>query len=728
MRYRLLWLALVCVLILPVIPAPALAAAASDATLHAPQGLELGQVVDDAGQIRFTDEVAAKMVAAGASWTHVNFRLGAFRNWTETETFGFSAINAYDQVVATAERHGLAVVALLSNEAWHGGTAQWQAGSAEVDNGTGENPYLAAFAEQAALPLMQHFAGRVDRWEIWNEPNAEITYLYPSNFAWLLARVDTGIRAAGLASIQIISGGVSSVQDANDIVTPASVGADYLRATYAQGKAVGGWEAIRATSGSYPIDIIGQHIYVDGYRRTTRATVEEALRLVHQAHLDGEGSGGASKPTLVTEMGWASGNVSEAVQADNLQVAYAAIMNTPFVQSASWFFMRDEPVANLSFGLLRADSSEKPAWHGYRVITTPEAPPLPVAGLTVTGFPGGPLLTWRENMAPDLAGYIIERGPSRDGPFAPIIPSSIGTRSFQDVDAPTDVVLFYRVVAVDLLGIPSAPSTPVGGMRVSTSTLEPFERTWERTDRPVRESQVQRTWMWGNGSITGVMTEPYADTDTGFRQVQYFDKSRMEIADTGDGDVLWSVTNGLLVVEMMTGRVQIGDDAFIWREPAAVNVAGDPESGPTYAAMGRLRNEPAATRGTILTQRLNADGTVVTEPSLAALGVKAEQYVPETRHTIAAPFWSFMNATGLVHEDGVDRIGQLFENPYYATGYPITEAYWTTVELAGTPVVLLVQCFERRCLTYTPDNAEGWQVEAGNVGQHYYRWRYGETP
>ncbi|MCS7294077.1 MAG: thermonuclease family protein, partial [Dehalococcoidia bacterium] len=43
----------------------------------------------------------------------------------------------------------------------------------------------------------------------------------------------------------------------------------------------------------------------------------------------------------------------------------------------------------------------------------------------------------------------------------------------------------------------------------------------------------------------------------------------------------------------------------------------------------------------------------------------------------------------------------------------------------------LVQCFERRCLTYTPDNPPGWQVEAGNVGQHYYRWRYeqlGRTP
>jgi hypothetical protein len=38
---------------------------------------------------------------------------------------------------------------------------------------------------------------------------------------------------------------------------------------------------------------------------------------------------------------------------------------------------------------------------------------------------------------------------------------------------------------------------------------------------------------------------------------------------------------------------------------------------------------------------------------------------------------------------------------------------------------VLVQLFERRVLTYTPSNQAGWQVEMGNVGQHYHSWRYG---
>ncbi|HEX5165535.1 MAG TPA: hypothetical protein VFV93_09080, partial [Thermomicrobiales bacterium] len=59
---------------------------------------------------------------------------------------------------------------------------------------------------------------------------------------------------------------------------------------------------------------------------------------------------------------------------------------------------------------------------------------------------------------------------------------------------------------------------------------------------------------------------------------------------------------------------------------------------------------------------------------------------------------------------------------------PITEAYWATVKVNNQYVDVLMQCFERRCLTYTPGNPDGWKVEAGNVGLHYYVWRYGMMP
>ena len=46
------------------------------------------------------------------------------------------------------------------------------------------------------------------------------------------------------------------------------------------------------------------------------------------------------------------------------------------------------------------------------------------------------------------------------------------------------------------------------------------------------------------------------------------------------------------------------------------------------------------------------------------------------------------------------------------------------VQVDGQPRTVLVQVFEHWTLTYTPDNPAGWQVELGNVGRHYYEWRY----
>jgi hypothetical protein len=84
-----------------------------------------------------------------------------------------------------------------------------------------------------------------------------------------------------------------------------------------------------------------------------------------------------------------------------------------------------------------------------------------------------------------------------------------------------------------------------------------------------------------------------------------------------------------------------------------------------------------------------------------------------------------MNSSGLVYENGQYRSATLFENAFFATGLPLTEAYRVYVPVGGTWQWVLVHSFERRCLTYTPGNPDGWRVEAGNIGQHYYGWRYG---
>jgi hypothetical protein len=261
-----------------------------------------------------------------------------------------------------------------------------------------------------------------------------------------------------------------------------------------------------------------------------------------------------------------------------------------------------------------------------------------------------------------------------------------------------------------------------------------FYKNWERTDRPVLEGEADWTWIWGPKPFTDPMIEEYEDSPSGMRLVQYFDKSRKEINHPdADRDELWYVTNGLLVIEMVEEKIQISyEDWMPWPEPADQNIVGDPddEDGITYADIKELdlRDKPALEEGTLIKQTI-VNGEVVEDEDFAEYEVTAERRytVDGIDHTVASVFWDFMNATGTVYENG-EKVedGKLFEHPVYGTGYPITEAHWGTFKVDNEQKDVLWQCFERRCLTYTPDNDEDWQVEAGNVGQHYYRWRYGD--
>ncbi len=254
-----------------------------------------------------------------------------------------------------------------------------------------------------------------------------------------------------------------------------------------------------------------------------------------------------------------------------------------------------------------------------------------------------------------------------------------------------------------------------------------FQNTWQYTDRPVAEQQVSRTWMWGPGAITGQLNEPYADAPGLFRTVQYYDKTRMEITYPGDDpNSIWYVTNGLLATELITGQMQLGDNTFESYSPAQINVAGDSDdpTGPTYASFQRAGSPPLGFPEDPLITRISRDGTLTEDPSLAAQNVFATYYVVETNHRVAEPFWQFMNSSGPVYSADGLITAQLFPDPFFATGFPISEAYWANVRVGGQPRDVLTQCFQRRCLTYTPGNPAGFEVEAGNIGQHYYTWRY----
>ncbi len=190
------------------------------------------------------------------------------------------------------------------------------------------------------------------------------------------------------------------------------------------------------------------------------------------------------------------------------------------------------------------------------------------------------------------------------------------------------------------------------------------------------------------------------------RLVQYFDKGRMEFNEVPGRA---PVTSGLLVREMISGRMQVGDTAFETRAPARISVAGDLDNlFPLYSDLtAPLPPQPLA-------------GGAPVQTELTPNGPQAAANLPQDA---AAAIATTDSATGFP----LPRIFAAYREQVGVPviGLAITQPFWVQVNVAGVQRRVLMQAFERRVLTYNAANPDPFKVEFGNVGQHYYQWRYG---
>jgi len=299
-----------------------------------------------------------------------------------------------------------------------------------------------------------------------------------------------------------------------------------------------------------------------------------------------------------------------------------------------------------------------------------------------------------------------------------------GTVSPTSIPVPTSVISSNLYVAG---GGPFAYANPA------------FQSTWDRTDHPVQQGQVSRTFFWGPGPNTPGLFEQYNESPLGnkLRLVQYFDKSRMELNDpNAKQDQPFFVTNGLLTVDLISGQVQVGEKDFTKYRNACIPMSGDlgDTFAPTYFAFqkvsvssDRVDTHPAADRtGQKVIETIDRNGVTGTDPSKANLtGTDLVHFDASVKHNIPRVFWDFLNASGPVHDASHKLVTQQLINPwFFASGLPISEAYWTKATIKGKVTDVLIQAFERRALTYVPTNPTGFQVEMANIGQHYFDWRY----
>lgn len=282
---------------------------------------------------------------------------------------------------------------------------------------------------------------------------------------------------------------------------------------------------------------------------------------------------------------------------------------------------------------------------------------------------------------------------------------------------------------------PAAPAAAAPLRLVLDQFADPaFFNVWERTDALVAQGAVSRTWLWGP-TAGPEKREPWTDSPGGTRLVQYFDKGRMEITNPSAPPTdPFFVTNGLLAVELIGGQAQTGPATYTPGTPANIPISGDRDdpTAPTYASFRPVSNLPGADHrapdatGQAVNQAITRDGTVGSLPAPRQdYGVRVAYYDPTTGHNVPDVFWTFLNSPGTVLVGGQVVPRRLFDPWFSLTGLPISEAYWSYVRIAGVNTEVLIQPFERRVLTYAPNNPDGFKVEMGNIGLHYLEWRYG---
>jgi hypothetical protein len=289
-------------------------------------------------------QVLDKLADAGVGWIRLDI------GWTSLQERGRSGYSDWyveltDQVVDMARARGLKVLGTL----W--GTPGW------ANRGKGRNvpPRDLGDYAHAAQWAAEHFKGRVDAWEVWNEPNQDAFWTGSAGRYAALLKQSYPAFKAGDSSTKVVVGG------------PAYNDTNWISKLYDNG-----------AKGSF--DVMATHPY-QGLASAPPELEDDGtiwnlshVAAVHELMKD---HGDGSKPIWFTEFGWSSHRnrsglenwqrgVSPRKQGDYLVRTIDYVESDfPYVTNLFWYNERDRHTGELqldNYGLLKRDLSPKPAY------------------------------------------------------------------------------------------------------------------------------------------------------------------------------------------------------------------------------------------------------------------------------------------------------------------------------------------------------------------------------
>jgi hypothetical protein len=285
-------------------------------------------------------------------------------SWANLEPHSKGLFNyePYDFWINELVKRGIRVIgALQTTPSWASGVPQ---GSPDWYWYAPNNPQdFADFAAEMAA----HYRGKIDVWEIWNEPDVEITFRCDCDRAERYARMlelsYTAIKRANPDATVLIGG--LSIHDRNN------GGMSFLDAVVAH------------SGGKLNFDVLSIHPYMpDREPESTdpKTVVQNFPYRLEMSYRWLQEHNAANKEIWITENGYSTctgcGNlgVSEEEQARRLVRLHIIAMGAPGVTHFTYFQLKDKFNAGPSdlwgnMGIMRNNLSEKPAYVGYRVLT-----------------------------------------------------------------------------------------------------------------------------------------------------------------------------------------------------------------------------------------------------------------------------------------------------------------------------------------------------------------------
>ncbi len=307
-----------------------------------------------------SQDLSAPDTVARAEALHAKW-IRRFVRWDELQptrggSFNAGVISYLDELTSLASLKGQKVQLVLL------GAPEWANGSTDPLVPPA-NP--AEFADSFAAPLARRYAGRVQSWEVWNEPDepefwhSDVRGAGP--YAALLRPTYAAIKAEDPSAL-VLGGPLTGnnyrfVEDLYKVGAGGSFDGISVHTDTACN--------LKAPDDFYREDgRIGRFTFL-GFREVREVMVA---------------NGDAGKPIMMSELGWSTtdtrcgrgvwagqkdAGVSQAAQAAYLQQAYHCLAQYPYVNAGVWFSLRDSGAADTElnrYGLLSHGFAQKPSY------------------------------------------------------------------------------------------------------------------------------------------------------------------------------------------------------------------------------------------------------------------------------------------------------------------------------------------------------------------------------